>query len=559
MRFLFVPAFVLTIAYTSFLDFTPSERNFQHSSRQHQLPDQTYEQAVQESIREHMGKLIDHQTVDLDGQKIIGNSVLLNLYKNVDFQPVWSEAQNRKDLIKILEDSHYEGLNPKDYHIDYLKEYEELTEGDLSIEPDLTARSDIFMTNAILTYAHHLIQGKVHPVQLDPNWNYSYRPLPDSAEFLLLKRLKSQTLEKGIDNIRSDLPMYQRLRYWFAHYDSLKRTGGTIDKIEYPGKPLRLGDSSAMVASIKRQLANYGYSFPTLGHNKFGNELEEVLKEFQRHYGLQDDGIAGKNTFEALNMSIDERLDVLRVNMERCRWINNDLPKEFLLVNIADYQLYIFRNRKIDYHSRVVVGKEHHETPIFTSKIQYVVFNPTWTLPYSIASKEILPHLKRDSHYLQNRNMTLLKGGSEIDPNHVDFSQYSERYFPYTIRQEPGPHNALGRMKFIFPNHFSVYLHDTPSKSYFEQSQRAFSHGCVRVQNPQILAEQLLGNKGFDGAKISDVLKSEKTQTVYLKEPMPVMLMYWTCYESKRDGRMYFYRDIYGRDSKILHELSKSL
>lgn len=290
----------------------------------------------------------------------------------------------------------------------------------------------------------------------------------------------------------------------------------------------------------------------------FDEELHNTVKEFQKHNGLDADGIAGKNTFEILNMTISDRLDILRVNMERCRWLNNDLPEEFLLVNIADFHLYIFKNRQVDYHSRVVVGKEHHETPVFTSSIKYVVFNPTWTMPYSIASKETLPKLKRDPQYLQQRNMTLLRGGKVIDPSTVDFNKYSQKNFPYTIRQEPGSNNALGLVKFIFPNKHAVYLHDTPSKSYFNKTDRAFNHGCVRVQNPLVLAEQLLGDKGYDKKKISEVLKSKKTTNVYLTKALSVMIMYWTCYSDENNNKIYFYRDIYGRDKALLSELKES-
>jgi len=233
--------------------------------------------------------------------------------------------------------------------------------------------------------------------------------------------------------------------------------------------------------------------------------------------------------------------------------VNNHVPQKFILVNIADYNLYLFENLEIAYQCRVVVGKQHHETPVFNSDIKYVVFNPTWTVPYSIASKEILPKLKNDPSYLQDRNMTLLKGGNEVDPATVDFNIYSKNKFPFTIRQEPGPNNALGMVKFIFPNKHAVYLHDTPSKSYFEKTDRAFSHGCVRVHNPMVLAELLLADKGYDQEKIASTLKTKELKNVYLTEPMTVMLMYWTCLQE--EGKMYFYKDVYGRDKMILKEL----
>jgi murein L,D-transpeptidase YcbB/YkuD len=513
---------------------------------------------IQESIHNHIDQLEKSETITLGGQKIIGNPVITGMYKNADYNPLWEVAKNRNDLISVLDDSYFEGLNPKDYHIDFIKQHDKELENGTSISDENSAIADIVMTDALLTYAHHMIQGKVDPTKLDPNWNYSHRPLPDSVEFRVMHVLETQSLKEGVKNIRPELRMYQELRFWFAKYDSVQKADGDIKQIQYPGKPLRLGDSSEVVGELKMHLSNYANTLSLTHENVFDEELEITIKQFQAHHGLDDDGIAGKNTFEILNLSISDRMDIMRVNMERCRWLNNDLPEEFVLVNIADYHLYLFRNRQIDYDCRVVVGKEHHETPVFTSDIKYVVFNPTWTVPYSIASKEILPKLKRDPQYLQDRNMTLLRGDKVIDPSTIDFSQYSRGNFPFTIRQEPGPNNALGIVKFMFPNKYAVYLHDTPSKSYFGKSERAFSHGCVRVQNPLTLAEQLLGKQGYDQDKIQEVLNTKKLTNVNLKKHMPVMIMYWTCYEDREEGKMYFYNDIYGRDKKILSELNET-
>jgi len=514
--------------------------------------------SVQENIQKHIDKLETSKTIKLGGQKIIGNRVITGIYKNSDYKPLWEAAKNRNDLISILDDSYYEGLNPNDYHIDFIKQHDEDVENGSRISDDNYAIADILMTDALLTYAYHMIQGKVSPTKLDPNWNYSKRSVPDDAEFRVMHRLQTQSLKEGVKSVQPDLPLYHELRFWFAKYDSVKKADGEIAQIQYPGTPLKLGDSSEVVGELKRHLSNYANTLSLTHNDVFDEELEASLKLFQLHHALDDDGVAGKKTFEMLNMSISDRMDIIRVNMERCRWLNNDLPEEFLLVNIADFQLYLFRNQVIDYNCRVVVGKEYHETPVFTSNIKYAVFNPTWTVPYSIASKEILPKLKRDPQYLQDRNMTLLRGNKVVDPSTIDFNQYSRNNFPFTIRQEPGPNNALGIVKFIFPNRFNVYLHDTPSKSYFKKGERAYSHGCVRVQNPLVLAEQLLGKQGYDKNKIDSIIKSKKLKNVYLDEQMTVMIMYWTCYEDIEEGQMYFYRDIYGRDKKILTELHEA-
>ena len=517
-----------------------------------------FEMRVSEIITEYTHYTKDSTHVSLGTEQVFVSEELIKVYNDIDHKRLWSEEKNRNDLLKIIKGSYYEGLNPADYHIEAIRQlYLERGE-DLESEAIRLAKMDVLMTDAILLYAFHMIQGKVDPESLDPNWNYSKRDIPEDINLKLISRLKEQSLADSIKVLRPAIPMYDRYRKWFAHYDSLKKNDGKITQLEYPGESLKLGDSSVLVSELKRHLKNFDVSGVSDDDGYFDEALEATLIDFQSHFGLTADGIAGESTFNALNTSIHDRINMIRVNMERCRWIYNVPPSEFLLVNIADFHLYIFRDGVVDYTSRVVVGKEHHETPIFTSNIQYVVFNPTWTVPYSIATKETLPRLKRDPDYLSNRNMTLLQNGREVDPYSVDFSQYSVNNFPFTIRQEPGIYNALGRMKFIFPNKYSVYLHDTPSKSYFEKSERTFSHGCVRVQNPHLLAEQLLRDKEYDQEKIKEVLKTEKETVVHLQNKLPVLLMYWTCYDNEETGKMYFYKDVYNRDKVILDELLKN-
>lgn len=508
---------------------------------------------IQEHIKKYCDKLEDSRVVKLEKRKVVGNDVITGFYKSLDYKPLWEKPKNRADLLDILEESYFEGLDPEDYHFEFIRSYIEELKGKKKMDPDDRAKADILMTDALLTYSLHMIQGKVNPAEIDPNWNYSENNIPDNVEIKILHRLQGQSLKEGVDNIRSQLPMYKELKYWFARYDSIQRVDGDYGILEYPGSPLRLGDSSPLVAEMKRHLSNYSNDLGYDDDIHFDETLEFAIKEFQTENGLDNDGIAGKETFEALNIPIKERLDIIRINMERCRWVNNHLPQKFILVNIADYKLYLFEDLRIDYQCRVVVGKEHHETPVFNSDIKYIVFNPTWTVPYSISSKEILPKLKNDKRYLQDRNMTLLKGGKEVDPSRIDFNKYSKNNFPYTIRQEPGPNNALGLVKFMFPNKHAVYLHDTPSKSYFERSKRSFSHGCVRVHNPMVLAELLLADKGYDQETIAATLKTKKLKNVNLTEPMHIMLMYWTCYQE--EGKIYFYKDVYGRDKMILKEL----
>jgi len=206
----------------------------------------------------------------------------------------------------------------------------------------------------------------------------------------------------------------------------------------------------------------------------------------------------------------------------------------------------------------VQVGKTYHQAPVFRDEMKYLVFNPTWTVPYSIATKEMLPRIKNDPTYFDTRDFDIKdRSGALVDPKSIDWSQLSRRKFPYTFVQRPGPRNALGRVKFIFPNQHSVYLHDTPSKSLFGRAERAFSHGCVRVENPFDLAEVLLGSEDWDQAKIQATLDTRQTKTVYLPEPVPVMLLYWTA-EIGLEGDVHFYPDVYDRDARIAREMAES-
>ena len=506
------------------------------------------------AIKALIDKLENNKTVKIDGEKVTAKSFLANLYKKNNYSLLWTSSKNIKDLIKIIDDSYYEGLNPKDYHIEFIKtRASKLSNSSNSQEK---AEFDIVLTNAIQTYAAHLIQGKVHPTKLNPSWNYGQRLIPDSAEFLILDHLAKENLIEGVNSIKTDIPMYAKLKQWFVRYDSILKAGGEIKQLEYPEKALRIGDTSSVVTSLKMHLNNYGISVKNTSQI-FDEELDLALKEFQQHNGLDADGIAGKKTYDALNLSLQDRMDKIRVNLERCRWLNNEIPSDYLLVNIADFNLYLWRNHKVVYKSRVVVGKEKHATPVFTSNIKYVVFNPTWTIPYSIATKETLPKLKKDPNYLKKHNMTLLKNGNVVDPSNFNFNDYSPKRFPFTVRQEPGSNNALGQVKFIFPNKYSVYLHDTPSKGFFNRSERTFSHGCIRVQNPLLLAEQLLKDKDYDQKKIKEVLDTKKITNVHLSKPLPVMLMYWTCYENEVNNRLYFFSDVYKRDEKLLNELNE--
>ncbi|MEL6794532.1 MAG: L,D-transpeptidase family protein, partial [Pseudomonadota bacterium] len=281
-------------------------------------------------------------------------------------------------------------------------------------------------------------------------------------------------------------------------------------------------------------------------------------RAFQRRHGLNDDGVAGRRTIAALNATAAERTEQVIVSLERLRWMNKELGQRHVHVNLADFTVKLIEDGEVAFQERVVVGKaRRHRTPEFSDEMTYMVFNPIWHVPYSIASEEILPKLQEDPEYLLKKNMRLLTRDGALGPDATlhDWSLYSENDFPYLVKQGSGGGNALGRVKFMFPNQFAIYLHDTPSKRLFKKDARAFSHGCVRVQDPMAFARALLAPQTDDPAAFVDrQLARSGERRINLQEPVPVHLTYLTAWVDEA-GTQQFRDDVYGRDGRILAAL----
>jgi murein L,D-transpeptidase YcbB/YkuD len=279
--------------------------------------------------------------------------------------------------------------------------------------------------------------------------------------------------------------------------------------------------------------------------------LEAAARRFQGRMGLEPDGVIGAATLAELNASAADRIRQLRVNLDRGRVLLHDLPDKFVVVNIAGYAAYVVEGEKVVWSSRVQVGKPYRRTPLFRSEINYLVLNPTWTVPPGIIKSDILPAAKKDPSSIARKGLKVLdSGGREVAPASVDWSRYSGGHIPYTLRQDPGPKNALGRVKLMFPNPYHVYLHDTPSQDLFNRAERAFSSGCVRVERALELAEIALGDADrWNAASIESVIAGGKLQNVTLKRKLPVLLTYWTAWVDA-EGRLNFRRDLYGQDGR---------
>lgn len=333
------------------------------------------------------------------------------------------------------------------------------------------------------------------------------------------------------------------------------------------GKPfqraptLKPGMQDSRIPAIKAYLQiNNDLPVTPIDPDNFDYDIdtENGVREFQRRHQIEIDGILGKSSLAKMNISVDHRINQIKANLERLRWVKRNIDDEFVLVNIAGYSVYFIKNLEIVWQSKAQVGRNYRQTPVFRDDIKYVTFNPTWTVPPTILRNDVLPKIKQDLGYLQQKDFNVVDSkGKVIDSSTIDWSSVTARNFPYMIRQEPGPQNALGQVKIMFPNKHLVYLHDTPSKQYFNRAERAFSSGCIRVEKPFELVELLLKDKSkWNQQQFEQILQSGKLQNVRLPETVPVLLLYFTVMADDSD-RVVFYDDIYNRDLPIIDGLQQ--
>ncbi len=513
--------------------------------------------ALESFIEEKIEAAAADSLVVADSIFLSSKDIILPFYRSTDYHPAWSDTTNRNELMACLEDAVNDGLNPDDYHLSRIKMLMEEVRNSKKPNPIKLADIDLLMTDGIMLYARHLIIGKVEQSKIRPGWNIPLNSLPGNGVEILRRILRNEHVKEAILGLKPDINMYRYLRKGLEHYRKIASKGGWPKMPE--GETLKPGMTDSRVITLRKYLTITGdlpQQLTAENKNLFDEEVEEAVKQFQYRHNLNQDGKVGKGNLEIMNVTVEERIEQLRINLERTRWIGYEIPDDFMVANIAGYNLRRISNDSIVYYSRVIVGKHFHETPIFRSQIKYLVLNPTWTLTYSIATKETLPKLKRDPSYLEKHNMVIMNSkGEEQDPYSIDFSKYSERYFPFTIRQNPGPKNSLGQIKFIFPNKYHVYLHDTPARSLFSREQRAFSHGCLRLDKKWDLMLSLMGSHGWDMKRINEVLRSGEITNIPLKNPIDILILYWTAGAEAKT--VFFNKDIYDRDPEVLEELNK--
>jgi murein L,D-transpeptidase YcbB/YkuD len=511
---------------------------------------------VRDQIRQRIELIRSGAGLTVDGESIASVQVLPALYEKRDFAPVWSRPASIEQLFEALETIDGDGLDATDYHYSALSALRAKAGSAGTGNPALSADYDILLTDSLVRLGYHLLVGKVDPVELDTNWNMDDTIGDLDTALTLAQAIDKGTVNELVDFLRPQHAVYPELRAALANYRDIQQRGGWKPVPE--GSTLKPGMSDTRVLDLRQRLAATGelpdsHSSSTL----FDAGIEAAVKRFQQHHGLEADGIVGKSTVQAMNVPVHNRIDQIRANLERARWVLHNLPDEYVLADIAGFNVRYNRNGKLIWESRAQVGKPYRKTPVFRSEITYLDINPTWTVPPTILKKDILPKIRKDPDYLGKKDMRVLTfSGEPVDESTIDWSKYPGETFPYMIRQNPGPKNALGRIKFMFPNKHAIYLHDTPSKSLFGKTARAFSSGCIRIENPYDLGVLLLDNDQWDKDRILETVDTAKTTTVSLNRPVTVILLYWTV-NTTRDGDVIFKNDIYDRDAAVLAALKR--
>ena len=403
-------------------------------------------------------------------------------------------------------------------------------------DPDKRRRGETLLKSAVLRYAHDVHSGRLSPSEFDEEWDI--RPAVFDPRLGLDAALAQDGVAAWLASLPPKTAGYPQLVKQLSAYRDIAAKGGW-DKIA-AGAKLKPGMPDSRVAALRMRLALEDPTAPTAGADVLDPALTEALKGFQRRHGLADDGELGASTLAALNTPVERRIDQIKANLERWRWLPETLPSDRVDVNIPGAMTTLVRGGQVALTMKAAPGRKTDHTPMLRSSISAVTLNPPWNIPQSIADKEILPKARANPAYL---------GAEEIQV--IDLPGGGQR-----LQQKAGAKSALGQVKFEFNNPFGVYLHDTPSKAAFDKAQRNVSHGCVRLEKPRDLAAQLLqGQSDWSADTLAAAIEAGDTKRVALEHPMPVFLFYWTAYVGS-DGRMIFYSDVYGWDGELLQKVA---
>jgi murein L,D-transpeptidase YcbB/YkuD len=486
--------------------------------------------------------------------------LIYDFYVHREFKPVWVTKEglntNATVFIDIIFEADHEGLNSEAYHRKDIMSL--LTHIKLSIakdthEAEKLSELDLLLTDAFFSFGFHLSEGIVGPYS--NNFNWYIKKSKKNLTKIFQNILSNDSLKGYVDALQPHHPGYLRLKTALLTYLNIEKSGCWP---EVPaGRKMQKGDQGTWISVLRTRLIISGdVPESTLSNpNYFDDVLEDGVRRFQARHGLEVDGVVGLKTVAALNVPVEDRITQIRLNMERWRWLPQNLGEPHLMVNTADFKLNVIENEKTIESIRTIVGKRKRPTPVLSQKIRHLELNPYWNIPHNIALNDIIPSIKKDPNYLADNNIRIFENweenARELPPESIDWNEITRKNFVYRFRQDPANSNALGRVKFIFPNKFSIYLHDTPARNLFNLTKRALSSGCIRIEKPIKFAAYLLqDNPKWNFEKLTAAVNSKKNKTILLSHPINIHILYWTAWVDN-DGIINFREDIYGRDSRL--------
>jgi L,D-transpeptidase YcbB len=496
-----------------------------------------------------------------EGDTLQIRSAVVEFYDARAYEPAWTThaelSREGARLLGALASLELEGLDPSRYHVPAAQSMarvlseREAGENRLALLGDL----DMLLTEGFVRAASDLSRGVLDPEAGGLEWRIE-RPEADD-EAVVARLAAGDDPAAVLASVRPKAPYYRRLAEGLSRLRAVEERGGWP---EVPaGETLRVGDRDERVAflrgrllagedEVERRLASTGRADPAL----FDEDLQQALEHFQARHTLHEDGAVGPNTLAAMNVPVSERIRSVRLNLDRWRWLPRELGDEFLLVNVAGFELELVAGDSVIESMAVVVGRTANRTPLFRDSLQYVVVNPYWNVPMSIAREEIIPAVRRDPGYLERNGYEVLRNGRLVNSYHTSAEALESG--SYLIRQRPGPQNALGNVKIMFPNDLNIYLHDTPAGHLFGQETRAFSYGCIRLERPEDLAKTLLARYSRHDPSEYDRLRQERSEKwLTLDQQIPIYILYFTAW-ARADGTLRFHPDIYDRDQALESE-----
>ncbi len=490
---------------------------------------------------------------------------LARAYALRTFRPVWFEDQSLTPLAKHLIDelgkASDHGLDPQAYGVWQLaSSLNDIERSNTSASLYEIAIVELQLTRAFAAFGGHLAGGVLEPDTLLDDVYIS--PRVPALKEMLAQLEERGSVEEFFTTLEPEAPSYTILKEQLVRYNEALTSDLPIYLSDGPN--IEFGDKGERVAQLEKRLIAEGYTSFHHGYSGaieleapplfYNSDMQDVVKRFQKRHGLDSDGVVGKKTRAALNVSLLERRNQIIVNLERMRWDDPVSAGRYVKVNVAEQMVRVMEGTQVLYETRSVVGQPKNATPLFSDTFEYAEINPTWGVPWSIATNEYLPKLRNNPAALSGTGINIYKNGRQIDPVTVNWNAVRKRQFSYRLRQKAGRKNALGAVKFMFPNKHNIYLHDTPSKRLFNADQRAFSHGCIRVQDPFTFGEVLLAPSGHSRAKMEKLHARGKTVRLDLSETVPIHLRYYTAFAGA-DGDLQFREDIYKQDKIIFNAL----